>query len=249
MIAILFSCDGDAENVEELSGAVAVRVLVEDALARTTPQLLRLGRVVEQRAVRVDRLGGALGDEQLRAGLEPPLDPLVRVRHDRGAGRGELERPARRRCVDGGVRPARDAQVDARGGDGARERVERNIADLPRCADVAAKIAAAEREIDVGQRARRLTDHRLHPLAPELVAVAVEENVRLRIDGLRREELRIGRPEDRLSATGAELAQAVEPALGVRDEEVVLGGIGVVVPVEARVHAAELGRLIGTSPS
>ena len=87
-----------------------------------------------------------------------------------------------------------------------------------------------------------LADHRRHPVAPELVAVAVEEDVRLLLDRLRREELGVGAPEDGLGAPGAELEQAVEPALGVRDDEVVLARIGAVVVVEARVHAAELGQ-------
>ena len=90
--------------------------------------------------------------------------------------------------------------------------------------------------------AARLADHRLHPLAPELVAVAVEEDVGLLLDRQRREELRVGAPEDRLRAARAELEQARQPALGVRDDEVVLGRIGAVVVVEARVHAAELGQ-------
>ena len=85
-------------------------------------------------------------------------------------------------------------------------------------ADVALEVAAAEREVDVGQRPRRLADHRLHPVAAELVAVAVEEDVVLLLDRLRREELRVGAPEDRLGAARAELAQALEAALGVRDQ-------------------------------
>ena len=54
------------------------------------------------------------------------------------------------------------------------------------------------------------------------------------------EELRVGRPGDVLGTPGAELAQAVEPTLGVREHEVVLGWVGAVVVVEPRVHAAEL---------
>ena len=107
---------------------------------------------------------------------------------------------------------------------------------------VAAEVVAAEREVDVGQRARRLADERRHPLAPELVAVAVEEDVGLLLDRLRGEELGVGAPEDRLGPPRAEREQALEPALGVRDHEVVLARIGAVVVVEARVHAAELGQ-------
>ena len=77
-----------------------VGVLVEHALAGAGAQLLGLRRVVEQVAVGGDRLVGVVDDEQLAARLEPALDPLVRVRDDRGAGGGELERPAGRRRVD-----------------------------------------------------------------------------------------------------------------------------------------------------
>ncbi len=111
--------------------------------------------------------------------------------------------------------------------------------------DVALEVAAAEHEIDVRQRARRLADERLHPLAAELVAVAVEEDVHLLLDRQREEEIRVGAPEDRLGAPGAELAQPVETALRVGDDEVVLARIRAVVVVEAGVHAAELGQAHG----
>ena len=62
------------------------------------------------------------------------------------------------------------------------------------------------------------------------------------LDLPRREELGIGGPEDGLGAPCAQLEQARQTALGVRDDEVVLGRIGAVVVVEARVHAAELGQ-------
>ena len=100
--------------------------------------------------------------------------------------------------------------------------VERDVADAARVAGVAAEVRAAEREVDLGIAPARLADERVHPLAPELVAVAVEEDVVLLLDGERLEELRVGAPEDRLGAARAELAQPVEPALGVREHEVVL---------------------------
>src|SRR5947207_16023304 len=106
--------------------------------------------------------------------------------------------------------------------------------------DVAAEILPAEREVDLSVRAARLADQGLHPLATELVAVAVEEDVVLLLDRRRLEELRVGCPEDRLRAARTELAQALEAAFGVRDDDAVLGGMGPVVVVEARVHAAEL---------
>ena len=126
--------------------------------------------------------------------------------------------------------------------DRLREHVERDVADETRVARVGAEVAAAEREEDVAVEPRRLGDHRFHPLAPELVAVAVEEDVDLLIDGGGREDLGIRRPEHRLGVAGAELTEAFEPAFGVRQHEVVLGRIGAVVVVETGVHAAELGQ-------
>src|SRR5438105_4934124 len=96
----------DADEVEQLLRAVAIGVLVEHALARAPSQLLRLRGIGEQLAVGRDRLVGVVDDDQLGPGLEPALEPVVRVRDDRGARRGELERTARRRRVDGRVRAA-----------------------------------------------------------------------------------------------------------------------------------------------
>src|SRR2546430_2418367 len=60
----------EADQLEQASRAVAVRVLVEHTLARTASQLLGLARVAEQVAVGGDCVVGALGDDQLRARLE-----------------------------------------------------------------------------------------------------------------------------------------------------------------------------------
>src|SRR6185437_2761884 len=65
-----------ADDLEQSSRAVPVGVLVEDALARPAAELLRLRGVVEELAVRGDRLVRRGDDEELRAGLEPALDPL-----------------------------------------------------------------------------------------------------------------------------------------------------------------------------
>ena len=70
------------------------------------------------------------------------------------------------------------------------------------------EVAAAEREVDLGRRAARLPHHGGSPLAAELVAVAVEEDVHLLLHRLGREELRVCAPEDRLGPAGAELEQA-----------------------------------------
>ena len=133
-------------------------------------------------------------------------------------------------------------EIDPRRRDRLREEIERNVPDQPGRPRVAAEIAPAEREVDIRQRARGLADQLGHPLAAELVAVAVEEHVRLLLHRPGREELRVGAPEDGLGSARAELEQALEPALRVRDDKVVLARIGTVVVVEAGVHAAELGQ-------
>src|SRR5207253_698230 len=150
------------------------------------------------------------------------------------------ERPARRRGEHGRVRTARQIEVDPRGADRARKDVERNASDQARTSRVTAEVAAAEREVDVLQPSARLPDERAHPLAAELVAVAVEEDVVLLLDVHRHEELRIDAPEDGLNAPCTELLQAGGAAFRVADDEVVLAWIGPVVVVETGVHAAEL---------
>ena len=110
----------------------------------------------------------------------------------------------------------------------------------PRGAGVALEVEPAEREVELGRTTRRLADHDLHPVAPELVAVPVEEDVDLLLDRLRREELRIRSPVQRFRATRAELEQAARPALRVGEHEVVLPRVRAVVRVEAGVHPAVL---------
>ena len=137
---------------------------------------------------------------------------------------------------------ARDAEVDTRCGDRTGERVERDIAGHAGVPHIPLEIAPAEREVDIRERPRRFADERLHPFTPELVAVAVEEHVHLFLALARREEIRVGAPEDRFGPSRSEFAQPFEPSFGVRHDEVVLGRVGLVVPVEAGVHAAELGQ-------
>src|SRR5581483_5589272 len=232
--------DADAEQVEQPPGAMQEGVLVERPLAGGGARLLGARRILEQLPVRGDRLVGVLDDEQLPARLEPALDPLVRVGDDRRAGHRQLERTRRGRSVDRGVRPPGHVQVDPRGRDRTREDVERHVAGQARATDVAAEVLPAEREVDVGQAPARLAHERRHPLLAELVAEAVEVDVRLLLDRVRPEELRVGAPEDRLGTPGAQLTQPLEPALRVRDEQVVLGRVGAEVVVEAGVVAAEL---------
>src|SRR5207248_7753667 len=118
-------------------------------------------------------------DAQLALGLEPALDAVERVRDDGGAAGGELEESRRGRRLDFRVRAPRRVHVDARGRDGVREDVERDAAEPARGAEVAAVVVSADGEIDVFEPAARLADQLAHPLAPELVGVAVEEDVRL----------------------------------------------------------------------
>src|SRR5919197_6723130 len=231
---------GQPEEIEHASRAVRVGVLVERALAGAAPQLVRGRRVGEELAVQARRLVLVVRDEQLLPRLEPALDALVGVRDDRGAGHRELERPRRRGGEEPRVGAPREVQVDPRRGDGAVEGVEGDVADEARAAGVALEVVAAEGEVDLREAPARLADERAHPVAPELVAVAVEEDVRLLLDPKRPEELRVGGPEDGLGAAGAELLEPGQAALGVREHEVVLGRIGAVVVVEARVHSSEL---------
>jgi hypothetical protein len=111
------------------------------------------------------------------------------------------------------------------------------------------EVATAEREVGVGQGTRRRADHRLDPLAPELVAVAVEEDVGVLVHRLRREELGVGRPEERLCALRAELAQPRQRALRVREQQVVLGRSASWYQLNPVSMPPNSGRLIGASPS
>src|SRR5262249_39854632 len=224
----------EADELEDLARAVRVRVLVEDTLARTSPHRLGRAGIGEQLAVRRERLVGGRDDTQLRADVEPPLDTEMGVGHDRSTRRRELERTARRRRVHRRVRAPRDVQVDTRARDGLGEHVEGHVADHARIPDVAAEVLPAEGKVDLRGRPAGLAAQRLHPLAAELVAVAVEENGVLLPDRRRLEELGVGGPEHRLGAARAELAQTLEPALGVRDDQVVLRRIRAVVVVEPR---------------
>src|SRR5689334_16613274 len=81
----------EPEELEQPPCAMRVRVLVEDSLAGSSPQLLGLPGVGDELAVGVHGLLRALDDDELAPGLEPALDPGVRVRHDRRARGGQLE--------------------------------------------------------------------------------------------------------------------------------------------------------------
>src|SRR4051794_8946581 len=165
------------DELEDPSRAMGVRVLVEDALACATAQLLRRTRIGEQLAIGGERLVGVRDDAQLRPGLEPAVDSLHGIRDDRGAGGGKLERTRRRGRNHGRVRATCDVEVDPRARDRLRKDVEGDVADEARPAEVATEVAAAHGEVQLRVDAARLTDHRLHPVAPELVPVAVEEQV------------------------------------------------------------------------
>src|SRR3954447_2113999 len=170
------SAHSDPEQIEQPARAVAVRVLVEDARARIAAELLGCARVGQQLAIRGNRFLGGTDDEQFAARLEPAVDPVVRVRDDRGAGGRKLEQAARRRCVHRRMRLARDVEVDMTRGDHAREERDGEVAEFAGAADVAAEVCPAQDEVDVVELPRRVADHRLHPVATELVAVRVEED-------------------------------------------------------------------------
>ena len=129
--------DLEPDELEQPARAMRIGVLVENALARATAHLLGLAR--DPRRARGTRRPPPRRDSTTtssRARLEPALDPLVRVRDDRRAGRRELERPRGRRAGNGRVRAARHVEVDARRRDRAREDVERDVAEQPRAAPV-----------------------------------------------------------------------------------------------------------------
>src|SRR4051794_16997237 len=117
------------------------------------------------------------------------------------------------------MRAARDVEVDPRARDRLREDVEGDVADRACVPDIATKVPATEREVDLGIAAARLADELLHPLPPELVSVAVEEDVVLLLDGGGVEQLRVGGPEHGFRAARTELAQTFEPAFRVREHE------------------------------
>src|SRR5438270_4643332 len=232
----------DPDELEQAPRAVGIGVLVEGPLARAAPELLGRARIREQLLVGADGPVRVLDDEQLAARLEPALDAGVRIRDDRRARHRELEGPRGRRRRHARMRSPGHVEVDPRRRDRAIEPVERDVADEPRPPGVALEVTAAEREIHVGKAPARLADELPHRLAPELVAVAVEEDVDVLLDVERLEELRVCGPEDGLGATGAELEETRDPALGVRDHQVVLRRVRSVVVVEARVHPAVLGQ-------
>ena len=94
-------------------------------------------------------------------GLEPALDPRVRVGDDRRARRGELERPAGRRA--GTVACERRVMLRlTRAAEIARAKTLNGTSPSSRALpDVALEVAPAEREVDLGRRPARLADHRL----------------------------------------------------------------------------------------
>ena len=213
------------------------------ARARARPSSSACAGSREQLLVRRDRLVGALDDEELAC----PARTSARSR--RADSRRSSRPPSRARTAATWTRAARshaaarDVEVDARRGDRAREDVERHVADVARARRRRpGSRCRRARSRSSGSRRLGSTTIRSIQSRAELLAVAVEEDVGRLLDRQRPEELGVGAPEDRLGAARAELAQPLEPALRVRDDEVVLARIGAVVVVEARVHAAELGQ-------
>src|SRR5256714_1177017 len=158
------------DQIQDLPGAVGVRVLVEHTLAGTTSHRLCRPGIVQQLTVGGDGLLCGGHDTQLGAGLEPALDALVWIGDDRRARGCELERATGRRCVHGRVGTARDVQVDPAAGDGLREHVEGDVADHARVADVAAEVPPAEGDVDLRLAPAPLPDEGPPPLPPQTVA-------------------------------------------------------------------------------
>src|ERR1043166_4383330 len=147
---------GEADQLEQASRPVDVRVLVEDPFAGPAAKLLGLAGVVQQRAVRLDRLVRARDQQHLALRLEPALDPSVRAGDDRRSRGRALERPRRRRARNLRVRAARDVEADPARGDGSAEAVERDPAELARPAKLTPEVATADREVHLGQPLARL---------------------------------------------------------------------------------------------
>src|SRR6185369_15971752 len=181
-------------------------MLSQNTLPRSAAELGGRGRIVQQRPVCLDGFIGPGDDEQLPAGLEPTLDPLVGIGHDCCPGGGQLEKATRRGRIYLGVWLSRDVQVDAAGGDDVREEIDGEVAELAGSADVAAKVRATEDEVDLGEPPARLADQLAHPVPAELVAVRVEEDVVLLLDRERGKELRVGAPEQSLGTLCAHFA-------------------------------------------
>src|SRR6476620_399664 len=125
-----------AHELEDLPRTVRVGVLVEHALASAASHSLGRRWIVEQLAICGEGFLGIRDDAQLRADVEPTLDALVWVGHDRRAGGRQLERPARGGRIDGRMGAARDVEVDPGPRDRLSEDVERHIADHARGPDI-----------------------------------------------------------------------------------------------------------------
>src|SRR5690348_6720701 len=197
--------NGKAEKVGHAACAMRVRVLVEQTRARAPAELLGLSGIREQLAVDRGRLVGIGDDAKLALGVEPLLEAGDGIRDDHRSAGGELEHARCRRRLHARVRAPRDVEIDPCGGDRVREDVERDATEHPRAAGVAAIVVAADGEVDVREAPAGLADQLAHPLAAELVRVAVEEDVDLLRSVVRPEELGVGRPVDRLCASRAEL--------------------------------------------
>ena len=136
--------------------------------------------------------------------------------------------------------PASDVDVDPACGDRSGKLVEREVLQFAGPAHVAAEVGAAEDEVDAGEPLAGLTDQLPDPVPAELVPVRVEEDVVVLFHGKGREQLRVRPQEQRLGALRAQLAEAVQGAFGVRQDEVVLAWVGASVDVEAGVTPAVL---------
>ena len=211
----------ELEQPQDLTRAVGVRVLVEHALSRARTHRRGRARVVEQRVVRLERAVGVVDDDELLPGSNQRSSPLcgfetIAAPAAASSNGRHVDDPSTVACARRVMlRLIRAAEI-------ARAKTLNGTSPSVRAAPTSPWKSRPPSAKSIRGSRLRLAHERLHPLAPELVAVAVEEDVVLLLDLERPEELRIRRPEDGLGATRAELEQPGEPALGVREQEVVL---------------------------
>src|SRR5204862_5908924 len=137
--------------------------------------------------------------------LEPALDPRLGIRDDGCAAGGELEQPCGRGAFHGRMRSPSDVEINAACRYRAGEAVERDPANPLGRTKLPPKITAPDSEPKGAKRPAWLGDEPVHPFLPELVPVSVEEDVERLLLGLRREEVGVCPPEERLHPDGAKL--------------------------------------------
>ena len=197
--------------------------------------------VGEEVSIAVDRLVGAGDLDDLPPGLEPLLHARARVADDAGPRHRELEGPHRRGCVDRGVSLPRHGEIDAAARDVLAQAAERAVRELLDPAETVEAVPA-DCEPRLVQRGRRGADHGVEPAVAVLGGVAVEEDVDVLVDLDRGVELWVGRVVERVGAAGAERAELVLAADGVRQHAVELPEVRPVVDPKAGREPAMAGQ-------